>query len=156
MIRINISNGKTFRLDLNDEEQAKKLVELLGEHSFQESITGITVMRRYARRHRCSNQGCKRMAKLVCPVCGEIGDGGYFNYTGNQYTLVRPNSFDRVSFAVENSVVNGGKGVNGGEKLICNAGDVQLQIMAYAHQPSARVTLRKIGKQRYNPIINLV
>lgn len=151
MIRINTSNGNTFRLDLADEDQARKLVKLLGDYDFQRTITGITVMRRYTRRHRCNNQGCKRVAKLVCPVCGEIEDGGRFSYTGNQYTLVRPSSFDRISFAVENSVSNGDNGVNGGEKLICSAGGVQLQIMAYAHQPSARVSLREIGKQRYNP-----
>jgi len=151
MIRINTSDGKTFRLDLGNEEQARELVGMMSNYDFQKSVTGITVMRRYTRRHRCPTQGCKRVATLVCPVCGEIEDNGRFSYTGNQYTLVRPHSFDRISFAIENSVSNGENGVNGGEKLVCSAGNVQLQIMAYAHQPSARVTLREIGEQRYNP-----
>lgn len=154
VIRINTSDGKTFNLDLSDEKQAKHLMKLLGSYDFQKSISGITALRRYTRRHRCPNQGCKRVATLNCPACGEINDNGRFNYTGNQYTLARPNTFDKISFAVENSVNNVGSDANGGEKIICNAGSVQLQIMAYAHQPSARLILREIGEQRYNPDIS--
>jgi hypothetical protein len=151
VIRINTSDGSTFKLDLKDEKQAKRLIELLGDYEFQKHITAITAMRQYSRRHRCPTRGCKRLTKMVCPVCGEVDDGGSFSYTGNQYTLVRPNTFERVSFSIEDSPTDVDKNVNGGEKLICNAGSTQLTIMVYSNQPSARVTLRKIGEQRYNP-----
>jgi len=150
MLRINTKDGNTFKLDLENENQAKRLVSLLADEEFQKSITGITVMRRYKRRHRCPNHGCKRPTKLVCPTCGEVDDSGNFEYMGNQFAITRPETFDRVSFAAENSIIPGGS-VIGGERLICFAGDVQLMIMAYSNQPTARVTLQKVGKRRFSP-----
>ena len=150
MLRINTKNGETFKLDLGDERQAAELIKMLADSEFQRSISAITVMKRYTRRHRCPNQGCKRLAKLVCPKCGEIHDDGEFSYMGNQFAIVKPDSFDKVCFEAENSMINDGEDI-GGEKLVLYAGDVQLTIMAYTQQPTARVTLRKIGKRRFNP-----
>jgi len=153
VFRINTANGDTFKLDVNDEEQAKRLLTLLKSHKFQQDISGITVLRRYTRRHRCPNPECKRPAKLVCPKCGEIDDGGVFSYMGVQYTLARPDTFDKVSFSAEGLERDDAVNMKGGERLVCFAGDVQLTIMAHAQQPAARVTLRRIGKQRYNPLV---
>lgn len=152
MIKINTSSGETFKLDLNNEEQAKKLVSLLRDYKFQNEITGITVLRKYKRRHRCNNPNCKRISKAICPRCGEIDDGGNFNYT-DQYTLVRPSSFGKINFTIEESKTNATKNQNVGEKIICNAGDIQLSIMAYSQQPATRISIQRIGNQRYNPRI---
>jgi hypothetical protein len=149
VVKININDGNTFKLDLSNEDQAKELIQLLGDYDFQQKITAITAFKQYTRRHRCPNKGCKQLVKLVCPDCGVVNDGGNFVYTGNQYTLIRPNA-NRVSFSVENTPFDA-KG--GTEKLICNAGEMQLSITTYAQQPAARVMLLKIGEQRYNPNI---
>ena len=153
MFRFNTSDGDTFKLDTQDEEQAKRLLRLLKDHSFQQKVTGITVLKRYTRRHRCPDPRCKRPAKLVCPTCGEIDDGGVFTYTGVQYTLLRPEGFDKVSFSAESLDKEDDTSMKGGERLVCFAGDVQVTIMAHAQQPSTRITLRRIGKQRYNPLV---
>jgi hypothetical protein len=153
VFRINTADGDTIRLDPHDEEQAQRLLSLMKDHKFQEKISGITVLRRYTRRHRCPNSGCKRHAKLVCPKCGEIDDGYKFTYTGLQYTLARPDTFDKVSFTAEGLERDDSVNMKGGERLVCFAGDVQLTVMAHAQQPAARVTLRRIGKQRYNPLV---
>lgn len=150
MLRINTKDGKTFKIDLNDKEQYEKLSELLSDNEFQKNITAITLMKRYSRKHKCTNRGCNKMAKLVCPDCGEVYDKGEFTYMGNQFALIKPDSFDKVCFEAENSMINDGENV-GGEKLVCYAGDIQLTIMSYSQQPTARVTMRKIGKRRYNP-----
>ncbi len=153
MIRINTSDGQTFKIDLDDEKQAKTLIKLLSDYDFQKNITAITGMKHYSRRYRCPNRGCKRPTKMACPVCGEIEDGGSFFYTGNQYTLIRPNKFDKISFYIEKSRENVDIGVDVGERLICNAGSIQFTLMTYSNQPSTRITLREIGEQRYNPIV---
>lgn len=153
MIRINIKNGETFKLDLNDEAQAKRLLSLLQNWDFQEQITAITTLRQYSRKHRCPNRGCRNLVTTVCPSCGVIQDNGSFKYTGNQYTLTRPQAFNNVNFGVELIPSNTDDATRGIEKLICNAGGVQLMISTYGNQPSTRVTLREIGEQRYNPLM---
>jgi hypothetical protein len=150
MLRINTKDGKTFKLDMDDEKQAAELVKLLSGEKMQQNITAVAVMKKYTRRHRCSNPNCKRTARLVCPHCGEIEDNGEFSYMGNQLAVIKPDTFDKVCFEAERSMIGDGKTV-GGEKLVCFAGDVQLTVMAYAQQPTARVTLRRIGKRRFNP-----
>lgn len=136
MIKINTKHGDTYKFDLDDEEQAVRLLKLMNDVGFQRIITGITLSQRYRRKYRCNK--CKSVSKLVCPNCGESEDNGRFNYI-SQCTLTRPQS-EYVNFAIDctDKIVN--KKTNG-ERLICNAGNTQIIITAYKRQPSSRIIL---------------
>jgi hypothetical protein len=41
--------------------------------------------------------------------------------------------------------------IKGGERLVCQAGEVRAAVMVHREQRAARVTLFRIGKQRYTP-----
>lgn len=153
MFKINTDTGETFRLDTHNESEAKKLLQLLGDRKFQQTITGLTVLRQYSKRYRCPNPKCRKPAKLICPSCGEVTDNGRVTYTGVHYTLLRPEDFDNISFHAETIEPDPEQGLKGGDKIVCFMGDVQLTIMAHASQPASRIALRKIGKQRYNPLV---
>lgn len=141
MIKINTKHGDTYKFDLDDEQQAIKLMRLMEDVGFQNIITGITLSQRYRRKYRCNK--CKSISKLVCPICGEIEDNGRFNYIG-QCTLSRP-QLENINFAIDNTDSVANKKSNG-ERLICNVENTQLIITTYKRQPSSRIILSTTGK----------
>lgn len=147
MIRINTSDGFTLNIDLRNPEQFQELAFLLNDEKFQNKITGISSIQRYNRKIRCSK--CKKSAKIICSSCG-AEENNIFQYTGNQFSLIRPISFNNVNFQIENNVDNIDGKIIGGEKFICNTGNVQLIVMSYVNQPSSRITIREIGYQRFD------
>lgn len=144
MIKINTTYGDTYKFDLENSEQAKKLIELLDDEEFQSIITGITLLQNYKRKHRCTNRNCKCVSKLVCPRCGEIKNDNVFNYI-NQYSLKRPNC-KKVNFQItkENKIVNGIR--NGRVRLLCSTEDIQLSITTYHPQPASRIILTALDR----------
>jgi len=149
MLKIHTSDGKTHRVDLSDEEQAKHWLSLLKSSNFQEEVTGVSVVQDCHGRIRCSN--CKKPGKLVCQACGQNVPSNSNTKTGVQYSLSRPDGFDSVFYEVELISPEIGSKIRGGEKVTCFVGNLRATMMVHAGQPSVRVTLLKTGKRRYNP-----
>jgi hypothetical protein len=138
LIRINTKYGDSFNFDLDDSDQAAKIIRLLEDKQFQKIITGITLLHNYKRKYRCVNEKCKRISKLICPKCGELEDG-YFNYTSH-CTLIRPHE-DDVKFSVEKASKIDDNKIIIGEKLFCKAGKTNISITQYKRQPASRIIL---------------
>jgi len=70
------------------------------------------------------------------------------------HALTKPKKFRSVRYSVEQlfGVKNGVKTAHG-EKIVCQADDIQLTILVYynVRPKMARVELRKIGKPRFVP-----
>jgi len=132
VLKLHTSDGQTVRIDLDDEDQARYWLARLGHSDVQRTITGISLVEHHDARARCASCG----SKCSCPL-------------GVQYSVTRPQDFSRVYFHVER-VAPRGK-VRGGERVVLFVDDVRLTVMAHASQPSARVVLSKVGRQRFNP-----
>jgi hypothetical protein len=72
---------------------------------------------------------------------------------GAQYSFVRPKGYDTVSFVAE-YIGNNGK-VKGGERINCYADDSRISIMLHNGQKAARVTVVKMGRQQYSPMLDI-
>ena len=70
---------------------------------------------------------------------------------GVQYSLARPPEMEPLFFHAED-VPAGGR-VKGGERVTLFAGDIRVAMMAHAGQRAARVSLDRVGKQRFNPLL---
>jgi len=132
MLKIHISDGQTVRIDLSDESQARELLAKLHSDRFQDSITGVSLVETHDVKARCRSCGDKASSQI-----------------GVQYSVSRPQAFRRVEYEVEH-VPEAGK-VKGGERIVLYADDVCLSVMAHRSQPSARVTLARVGKRRFKP-----
>lgn len=75
-------------------------------------------------------------------------------HKGVQYSLVRPQGFRNVTFAAEPVHPDLVRKIKGAERIVCSADDVQISIVVHREQRAVRVTFAKIGRQRYNPILN--
>lgn len=74
-------------------------------------------------------------------------------HRGVLYSLPRPQGFDRISFVVERIEPNPERKLKGGERVTCFAGDVRISLMVHEAQKAVRVTLARLGKQRFNPFL---
>lgn len=131
MLKIHTIDGETLRIDMADEEQAKRLLGQLRTHKFQNAITGVSLVETHTVRARCR--------------CGERPT----SQIGVQYSVSRPQAFRSVEYELEYVSVDGG--AKGGERVVLYTDDVCLTMMAHRSQPSARVTLNKVGKRRFKP-----
>lgn len=149
MFKIHTSDGQTVRIDLNDEKTAKQWFPKLSDPKFQSTITGITIIQRCNVKAKCDH--CGKVAEVHCANCGctneDIGCKA-----GVQYSLSKPSVFGNVEYKLQILAANESIGLRGGEKIVCSFGDMQMVVMAHANQPAIRISLNKIGKQRYNPV----
>ena len=132
MLKLHTSDGQTVRIDLGDESEAREWLARLGRPEVQADITGVSLVEKHDTHARCPSCG----ARCSCNL-------------GVQYSISRPQDFSRVYFHVE-AVPPRGK-VRGGERVVLFVDDVRLTVMAHGSQPSARVVLSKVGRQRFNP-----
>jgi hypothetical protein len=146
---VHTKDGKTHKIDLSDEKQAKNLLSNLKEQKYQANITGVTVIRDCYGRVRCPK--CKKAGFLSCSACGHEVPNNSNVKIGVQYSLSKPDGFTPVFYAIENIEPDEDSKIRGGEKVICFSGATRVTMMVHNSQPSVRVTLLKIGKQRYNP-----
>jgi hypothetical protein len=72
-------------------------------------------------------------------------------HRGVQYSVPRPKGFDSVSFFAENVPVVPESKIKGGERVVCLAGEVRAVVMVHREQRAARLSLFRLGKQRFNP-----
>lgn len=73
---------------------------------------------------------------------------------GVQYSLPRPQGFLRQFFQAEYVQPTPDGKVKGGERLICVADDSRIILMVHLAQRAARFAVCKVGKQRYNPLLD--
>lgn len=151
MLKIHTNDGKTHRVDLADEEQAKVWLQRLRRRDFQDTITGISVVQDCHGRIRCPS--CKRAGHLLCQACAKPVPTDSYTKVGVQYSLSKPDGYGGVFYAAEHVESEEGSKVRGGERITCFAGDSRITMMVHKGQPSVRVTLLKTGRQRYNPLI---
>jgi hypothetical protein len=126
MIRIHTKDGVTTTIDLRDESQARSLLSSLARDDFQRSITAVTSSQTHTGSNRCASCGAK-----------------VFVRTANQLTVSLPVGENRVHFQAERLESDRIKG----ERLTLFAGDVRLTAMSHSSQPSARVSMVRIGKR---------
>lgn len=93
----------------------------------------------------------KWMRRLADPRFQATITGMTVAHAGVQYSIPRPQSFDSVSFLAEHIDSDPDRKIKGGERIVCMAGDVRATIMVHREQRAARVSLLRIGKQRYTP-----
>lgn len=72
-------------------------------------------------------------------------------HNGVQYSLPRPDGFERVWLSAELLPPDQAQRFKGGERLICQADQSRMTLMAHDAQRAARVSLSKPGVQCYNP-----
>lgn len=152
MIKIHTSDGKTHKIDLLDESQAKDCLLKMRSRTFQSTITGISVIGNAGSRIKCPC--CQKPGSLVCRSCDKEVPIDARTSVGVQYSITKPDGFNGPAFfAVEHIPNDTESGIRGGEKVTCFSGDTRTQMMIHAGQPSARFVLSKVGHQRFNPLL---
>ena len=73
-------------------------------------------------------------------------------HNGVQYSLPRPQGFQRVWMFAELLDPEPGKGFKGGERVVAQVDKVRVTVMAHSSQRAARVSLSNPGTQCYNPM----
>jgi hypothetical protein len=116
---IHTRDGRTHNVALDDRDKARDYLTRLQDQTFQESITGLTILHR-----------------------------------GVSYSMSRPRGFDAVCFSAERIKPVAERKIKGGERIILQAGDVRASVTVHMDHRAARVTLMKIGRQRYVPPID--
>lgn len=139
MLKIQTVDGGSRRLDLRDPEQAQRLVRELQSPQYQEQLRAMGLVVNYPA--RCSSCG-----RRECAACGGTTNKGI------QYTMTAPQDFDTTRFHVDRLEPDPEAGVKGGIKVVCFADDVRLTVMTHRVTPAVTISLRKMGKQRYNPL----
>jgi hypothetical protein len=72
-------------------------------------------------------------------------------HRGVQYSIPKPQGFDSVSFFAETVPAVPNSKIKGGERIVCLAGEVRTVVMVHREQRAARVSLLRLGKQRFAP-----
>ena len=75
-------------------------------------------------------------------------------HAGVQYSIPRPTGFEPISFLAELIEPDDERRIKGGERVTLLAGDVRASIMVHKEQRAVRMSLLRIGKQRYSPGYN--
>ncbi|KKN79941.1 hypothetical protein LCGC14_0334490 [marine sediment metagenome] len=74
------------------------------------------------------------------------------SHQGVSYAVARPDGLGPVTFLAELMTPAPDRKIKGGERMICLAGDVRASVFVHQQERAARVSLFRIGKQRYNPL----
>ncbi len=73
-------------------------------------------------------------------------------HNGASYSVARPSDLGPVTFLAEQMDPEPDRKIKGGQRLVCLAADVRTSIFVHQQERAARVSLFRIGKQRYNPL----
>jgi len=74
-------------------------------------------------------------------------------HKGVSYSLVRPTGFSDVFFLAEDVAADPESKIKGGERITCFVDNLRLGLMVHQAQRSVRVSVAKVGRQRYNPYL---
>ena len=75
-------------------------------------------------------------------------------HRGVSYSVPKPRGFDAVRFSAEYVDAMTERKVKGGERIILQAGEVRASVMVHTQHRAARVTIMRIGRQRYAPPVD--
>lgn len=70
---------------------------------------------------------------------------------GVSYSFTRPLGFEGVFVDCEHLLADPQRRFKGGERLICQAGELRAVVLVHQEQRAARISLSKTGKLAYNP-----
>jgi len=149
VFKIHTKDGQTVIVDPKDDRGAKELLKRFNSQFYQETVTGITLLKECGGQTRCPT--CKR-STLVCSNCGRSLNDHRCS-TGVQYSISRPKDCRRISFlptVVEPDPRTKNKG---GERVTVFVDGFKVDLMAHSNQPALRVTVAKTGDLRFNPQI---
>jgi hypothetical protein len=150
LFKIHTKDGITSRVDLSNAERAIHWIQRLKEDSFQNNITGVSVLRKCEGQFRCPSCN-KKIQQSSCRLCGRSHHETVCG-TNVQYSLSKPIGFQNVFYYVEHIEPDVKSRSHGGERITCFADGVKIVVMVHANQSAARITLTKTGKQIYNPL----
>jgi hypothetical protein len=73
---------------------------------------------------------------------------------GVQYSLPKPSGYEDGDLFLfgESIEANQIHKVKGGNRIVCQAGDVRVSMMVHKEQRAVRVAVVKTGRQKYNPV----
>lgn len=148
VFKIHTRDGKTEIIDPKDEFGAKKLFSRFSNTTYQNEITGISLLKECGGQVRCPT--CKR-TNLVCQNCG-TSLKNHKCRTGVQYSISRPNGCRKVFYipaVVDQDLDTKNKG---GERVTVFVDGFKIDLMAHRNQPALSVRVEKPGVLRYNPI----
>lgn len=149
MFKIQTKDGRTEVVDISwDENKAKELIKRLKDPKYQETITGMSILKECGGKTRCPV--CKR-TNLICKTCGRDLKGHTCS-TGAQYSFSRPGYSRKVLYLPEFIKPELERGNKGGERITVLVDGMKVVLMAHENQPALRVTLAKPGDIRYNPM----
>ncbi len=76
------------------------------------------------------------------------------DHHGVQYALTRPSDFRRIFFNADVVPSDLERRVKGAQRVMCISDDVGVTLTVHEEQRAVRVSVKKTGKQRYNPLSN--
>ena len=102
-----------------------------------------------------AHQAADWLTKARSPAFQAQITGLTISHRGVQYSLPRPLGYGDADVFLhgEYLVPVPEKHVKGGTQIICQAGETRVKLMVHQEQRAARVTVARVGKQRYNPLI---
>lgn len=149
MLKIHTKTGDTLRLDLNDENQASSILNLLQNKNFQDEITAVSILKVCDGRQRCSV--CGRPIRATCDRCG-IESNHLKCGTSFQLSLPKPVNHKKTFYYFEKVELENNKG---GERIICFSDEIKISLMVHSGQPAAKIGIVKLGTQKFNPYLKV-
>lgn len=148
MFKIHTKDGRTAIVDPKNNRGAKELLKKFESQFFQDTVTGISLLRECGGQTRCPS--CKRSGFLACDYCGKSFENHKCS-TGVQYSISRPKDCRRIEFLPTVVEPDRRVGNKGGERVTVFVDGFKVELMAHSNQPALRVTVAKTGALRYNP-----
>jgi len=128
VLKIHTRDGRTVRVDLRDEIQAKRLMRQLDQEEFQATISGITVVETHSVKIRCKN--CEEK------VTRDIGV---------QATLSRPAMSD-IRF--EPYLIDRSGGGTGVDMFVS---DYRVTLTTHERHRASSVGMQRVGRRLFAP-----
>ncbi len=93
---------------------------------------------------------CAREARFQASIRGLC-----IQHNGVMYALPRPDGFDKIFLFAELLPADEDRKFKGGERLVCQADEMRVNVMVHQGQRATRVSLSKPGRECYNPLMRV-
>jgi hypothetical protein len=147
VFKINTKDGRTEIFDLGDEEKAKKIISLLQDRSYQETITGVSILKSCGGKFKCPQ--CNK-TEFICVHC-QRNVSSVVCKRGIQNSLSRPIAARKVVYFISSIIPNFELKNKGGEKITLIADGISTNLIMHENQPASRITVENIGNLRFTP-----
>lgn len=75
------------------------------------------------------------------------------SHNGTQYSVPRPEGYDKIFMTAEHLDSVSSKKFKGGERIITQIDDTRVIVMVHLTQRATRISLTKTGKSVFNPVL---